>query len=92
LEGVDNAELVGGLGPNSEAPIVVQGWYNVPGFKGMWGPGLAIGWLFMGEDLDSWGCNWGAIEIIAPMDLFPGGELRVDAGASEEVEREFGLG
>jgi hypothetical protein len=54
-------------------------------------PGLADFRLDVGEDLDTWWGYWNFVEVIAAVDLFPCGELGVDAGTAEEVEGQLSL-
>jgi hypothetical protein len=49
-------------------------------------PGCAVGGFVVDEDANAGWCDGSPIEIVAAVELGVGGELRVDAGAAEEVE------
>jgi hypothetical protein len=49
-------------------------------------PGCAVGGFVVDEDANAGWCDGSPIEIVATVELGVGGELRIDAGAVEEVE------
>lgn len=90
-DGVGDAFGPGVEHPHSVTPIGVECWANVPAVTCMWGPRGARGWLFVHEDTDAGWCNGRSVEVEVAVELCPGGEFWVEAGAAEEVEGKLGL-
>ena len=62
-EGVGNAFGSCFIGKNAIASVVVHGGAKVPPFDAVWSPSSAVVWLFMDEDLGTWGCQRSTVEI-----------------------------
>lgn len=77
----------GSVGPNGVATVVLEGGADVPAFDGVRCPCFADGGWFVDEDSCAGWCERRSIEVEGAVDLRPGGELGVDAGRAEEVER-----
>jgi hypothetical protein len=78
---VCNAFGLGGPYPGAKASIMF-----VPSVDAMGSPCLATIGLFMDDNMDAGGSKGGRVEIELPMDLGPGREVGINAGASEEIE------
>jgi hypothetical protein len=75
-----------------ERATMMTSWSNVPAVEGMWGPGSALGGFFMDEDANARRGNGRAVEVEVAKKLSPSGEFRIQAGATEKIESEEGLG
>ena len=88
INGVGNADGVGGRNPYLVASIVVEARTNVVTSSGVHGESFAAVGTFMGVDFDA---EWGKrcfVEIERAVDLGVGRELRIDAGWAEKVQGE----
>jgi hypothetical protein len=73
------------------ASVGIQGRANVPAINSVGCPGLAKGQLLVDDDVDTWGGDGSAIEVVISIDLAPSGEVGVDARSLHEVEGEESL-
>jgi hypothetical protein len=81
-KGVGDAFFLGGPNVGTVAAVGMEGWSNVPPIDAMGRPGLPNSGLVVDENVDTGGGDGGSIEVIVAIDLSPGGEIGVDAGAA----------
>jgi hypothetical protein len=87
-QGVRDALPLGRPDVGAIASVGIQGRANVPAINSVGCPGLVKGRFLMDNDVDTWGGDGRAIEVVISVDLVPSQEFGVNARSSHEVECE----
>ena len=87
LHGVGNPFVACSSGTASVAATMVQGRANMPTVHASGGPAALLVWFLMDDCFGTRWCEWSDIAVEVSVKLRAGGEVGIDSGTMEEVER-----
>jgi hypothetical protein len=83
VNGIGDADGIGGWNPDLIAAVMIVAWANVETAGRVHGKGFSAFSSFVGVKFDAGWSQWGLVEIEGAMNLGMGGQLGVDTGRTK---------